>query len=103
MNKNLSNIELFHHKYLDRTPIIPTVSDDQLIVETVEYDTDEIREHADITYKKYETGKWQVFSYKCKHCLAVNKTVEKFATHLETCKGLDDDYVRKPKRSTGFM
>lgn len=94
--KNLSNIELYH---LNK----PTVQADQLIVETVAYDTDELREHADITYKKYETGKWRVFSYKCKHCLAVNKTVEKFVTHLETCKGLDDDYVRKPKRPRGFM
>ena len=86
---NLSNIEIYHNKVT--------------VQETVAYDTDELREHADITYKKYETGKWKVFSYKCKHCLTVSKSVEKFVTHLETCKGLDDDYVRKPKRPTGFM
>ena len=73
--------------------------------ETVAYDTDELREHADITYKKYETGKWQVFSYKCKHCTATIKLVEKFVTHLETCKGLEDDYVPKTKRKNpnGFI
>ena len=75
------------------------------VQETVAYDTDELREHADITYKKYETGKWQVFSYKCKHCTATIKLVEKFVTHLETCKGLEDDYVPKTKRKNpnGFI
>ena len=75
------------------------------VQETVAYDTDELREHADITYKKYETGKWQVFSYKCKHCTATIKSVEKFVTHLQTCKGLEDDYVPKTKRKNpnGFI
>ena len=75
------------------------------VQETEAYDTDELREHADITYKKYETGKWQVFSYKCKHCTATIKSVEKFVTHLQTCKGLEDDYVPKTKRKNpnGFI
>ena len=65
---------------------------------TEAYDTDEIREHADITYKKYETGEWKAFNYKCKHCTATIKSVEKFVTHLTICKGLEADYVPGPKR-----
>ena len=91
MNKNLSNIELFHHKYLDRTPIIPTVPDDQLIVETVEYDMAEILEHADVLYKKDRKG-FRPYHYKCKHCdTKTTRSIEQFVLHLEGCKGLDDD------------
>ena len=87
---NLSNIELFNKKYLDRTPIIPTVPDDQLIVETVEYDMAEILEHADVLYKKDRKG-FRPYHYKCKHCgTKVTRNVEQFVRHLETCTGLDD-------------
>ena len=90
MNKNLSNIELFHHKYLDRTPIIPTVPDDQLIVETVDYDMTEILAHADILYKKDRKG-FRPYHYKCKHCDAnVTRSLDMFTKHLEVCEGLDD-------------
>ena len=90
MNKNLSNIELFHHKYLDRTPIIPTVPDDQLIVETVEYDMTEILAHADILYKKDRKG-FRPYHYKCKHCDAkTTRSIEQFVLHLDSCKGLED-------------
>ena len=91
MNKNLSNIELFHHKYLDRTPIIPTVPDDQLIVETVDYDMTEILAHADILYKKDRKG-FRPYHYKCKHCDAkTTRSIEQFVLHLDSCKGLEDD------------
>ena len=90
MNKNLSNIELFHHKYLDRTPIIPTVPDDQLIVETVDYDMTEILAHADILYKKDRKG-FRPYHYKCKHCDAkTTRSIEQFVLHLDSCKGLED-------------
>jgi hypothetical protein len=87
---NLSNIELFNKKYLDRTPIIPTVSDDQLIVETVEYDMTEILAHADILYKKDRKG-FRPYHYKCKHCDAkTTRSIEQFVLHLDSCKGLED-------------
>ena len=93
MNKNLSNIELFHHKYLDRTPIIPTVPDDALnkeIVETVDYDMTEILAHADILYKKDRKG-FRPYHYKCKHCDAkTTRSIEQFVLHLDSCKGLED-------------
>jgi len=90
---NLSNIELFHHKYLDRTPIIPTVPDDQLIVETVEYDMTEILAHADVLYKKDKNKKgFKPYHYKCKHCeTKVTRSIDMFVSHLESCKGLVDD------------
>ena len=89
MNKNLSNIELFNSKYLDRTPIIPTVPDDQLIVETVEYDMAEILEHADVLYKKDRKG-FRPYHYKCKHCdTKTTRSIEQFVLHLEGCKGLE--------------
>ena len=88
---NLSNIELFHHKYLDRTPIIPTVPDDQLIVETVEYDMIEILAHADVLYKKDIKKGWKPYHYKCKHCeTKVTRSIDQFVLHLESCKGLRD-------------
>ena len=87
---NLSNIELFHHKYLDRTPIMSTVPDDQLIVETVEYDMTEILAHADILYKKDKKG-FRPYHYKCKHCDAkTTRSIEQFVLHLDSCKGLED-------------
>ena len=90
---NLSNIELFHHKYLDRTPIILTVPDDALnkeIVETVEYDMTEILAHADILYKKDKKG-FRPYHYKCKHCDAkTTRSIEQFVLHLDSCKGLED-------------
>ena len=90
MNKNLSNIELFNSKYLDRTPIILTVPDDQLIVETVEYDMTEILAHADILYKKDRKG-FRPYHYKCKHCDAkTTRSIEQFVLHLDSCKGLED-------------
>mgnify|MGYP003651417964 CR=1 FL=1 len=88
---NLSNIEIFNNKYLDSTPIIPTVPDDQLIVETVEYDTAEILEHADILYKKDIKKGWKAYHYKCKHCgTKVTRSLDMFIKHLEVCEGLDD-------------
>ena len=90
MNKNLSNIELFNSKYLDRTPIIPTVPDDQLIVETVDYDMTEILAHADILYKKDRKG-FRPYHYKCKHCDAkTTRSIEQFVLHLDLCEGLDE-------------
>ena len=92
--KNLSNIELFNKKYRDRTPIVPTVSNDSKIVETV--DT-ELREHATIVYKLYKgnginTHKgWRSTSYRCKYCPTKKHTADAFVKHLETCKGLSDD------------
>ena len=82
LSNNLSNIELFNNKYLDRTPIIPTVV----------YDMAAILDHADVLYKK-EKGKkgFKPYHYKCKHCgTKVTRNVEQFVRHLETCKGLDD-------------
>ena len=88
---NLSNIEIFNNKYLDSTPIIPTVPDDQVIVETVEYDTAEILEHADILYKKDIKKGWKAYHYKCKHCgTKVTRSLDMFIKHLEVCEGLDD-------------
>ena len=92
LSNNLSNIELFNNKYLDRTPIIPTVPDDQLIVTTVVYDMAAILDHADVLYKKDKNKKgFRPYHYKCKHCgTKVTRNVEQFVRHLETCKGLDD-------------
>ena len=88
---NLSNIELFNSKYLDRTPIILTVPDDALIVETVDYDMTEILAHADILYKKDRKG-FRPYHYKCKHCdTKTTRSIEQFVLHLEGCKGLEDD------------
>jgi len=99
---NLSNIELFNNKYLDRTPIIPTVPNDQAIVTTVAYDMADIIEHADILYKHYAGARangsasgyvsgWRPVSYKCKYCdKKATKSLDMFVLHLETCKGLDD-------------
>jgi hypothetical protein len=91
---NLSNIELFNNKYLDRTPIIPiipTLPNDQLIVERVEYDMIEILEHADVLYKKDKKG-FKPYHYKCKHCeTKVTRSIDQFVLHLDLCEGLDDD------------
>jgi len=90
---NLSNIELFNNKYLDRTPIMPTVPDDQAIVTTVVYDMAAILDHADVLYKK-EKGKkgFKPYHYKCKHCdTKVTRNIDQFVLHLDSCKGLDDD------------
>ena len=68
-----------------------TVPDDSLIVETVPTVDESIVEHADVLYKNYKALGWRPYSYKCKHCDAkVTRSLEKFITHLETCKGLDD-------------
>ena len=84
---NLSNIELFNSRYLDSTPTVP---DDQVIVETVEYDMIEILEHANILYKKDKKG-FKPYHYKCKHCeTKVTRSIDQFVLHLESCKGLRD-------------
>ena len=82
LSNNLSNIELFNNKYLDPTPIIPTV----------EVDMAAILDHADVLYKKDKNKKgFRPYHYKCKHCgTKVTRNVEQFVRHLETCKGLDD-------------
>ena len=85
------NIQAFNEKYLDRTPITPTLPDDQAIVERVAYDMRPILEHADILYKNYVGLGWRPYSYKCRHCdTKVTRSLETFIRHLETCKGLDD-------------
>ena len=86
---NLSNIELFNKRYKDST-VDTTVPDDQLIVETVEYDMIEILEHANILYKKDKKG-FRPYHYKCKHCeTKVTRSIDQFVLHLESCKGLRD-------------
>ena len=91
MTKKLSNIELYNLK--------------QLKANTTTYSQEDILQQADILYKMYETGEWRPFNYKCKHCTSIVKSVEKLIIHLETCKGLDDDYVPKTKRKKlkGFV
>ena len=65
--------------------------DDQLIVETVDYDMTEILAHADILYKKDRKG-FRPYHYKCKHCDAkTTRSIEQFVLHLDSCKGLEDD------------
>ena len=87
---NLSNIELFNNKYLDRTPIMPTLPNDQAIVERVEYDMIAILEHADVLYKKDKKG-FRPYHYKCKHCgTKVTRSIDMFIKHLDLCEGLDD-------------
>ena len=69
---------------------MPTLPHDSLIVQTVVVD-DEILEHADVLYKNYKALGWRPYSYKCKHCdVKVTRSLDKFITHLTTCKGLDD-------------
>ena len=99
---NLSNIELFNNKYLDRTPIIPTLPNDQAIVERVEVDMTAILEHAVVLYKHYGGARangsvsgyakgWRPYSYNCKHCDAnVTRSLDMFIKHLDLCEGLDD-------------
>tara|TARA_R110000764_G_scaffold37749_2_gene83832 strand:- start:1 stop:315 length:315 start_codon:yes stop_codon:yes gene_type:complete len=96
--KNLSNIELFNNKYLDSKP---TVQADPLIVETVLVDA-EILEHCTVQYKYYmDKGAvkgWRVYNYRCNYCSNTVKGTSDFAKHIETCKGLEDDYVPKTRR-----
>ena len=90
----LSNIEQYHLNKKANPDYYkkPTVPDDQLIVETVEYDTAEILEHADILYKKDIKKGWKAYHYKCKHCgTKVTRSLDMFVSHLESCKALDDD------------
>ena len=89
---NLSNIELFNKKYLDRTPIMPTVPDDQAIVTTVVYDMAAILDHADVLYKKDKNKKgFRPYHYKCKHCgTKVTRNIDQFVLHLDLCEGLED-------------
>ena len=96
------NIQAFNKKYLDRTPIIPTLPDDSLIVPRVEEDMTPILEHAHILYKIYAGSRangsasgyvsgWRPVSYKCKYCDSkATKSYENFVKHLEVCEGLDD-------------
>jgi len=102
MPKQLSNIEKYH---LDKDK--PTVQADPLIVETVEV-PDEIREHCTIQYKYYVDKQlprnakgWRVYSLRCNYCNKAIRSVELFVKHIEVCKGLDDDYVPKPRRHLG--
>ncbi len=86
----ISNIELFNKKYLDRTPIIPTVDNDHMIVETVEVDIAEILKHCNVLYKRDKKG-FKPYHYKCIHCgTKVTRSLDMFIKHLETCKGLED-------------
>ena len=62
----------------------------------------DILQHADVLYKMYESGKWKAFNYKCRHCTSIVKSVEKLIIHLQTCKGLEDDYVPKPKKIRAY-
>ena len=92
LSNNLSNIELFNKKYLDRTPIMPTVPDDQAIVTTVVYDMAAILDHADVLYKKDKNKKgFRPYHYKCKHCgTKVTRNIDQFVLHLDLCEGLED-------------
>ena len=89
----MGNIELFNKRYKDST-LDTTVPDDQVIVETVEYDMIAIMEHADVLYKKDKDKKgFRPYHYKCKHCdTKTTRSIEQFVLHLEGCKGLDDDW-----------
>ena len=101
MPKNLSNIQLFNNKYLERLLITPTLPNDSLdkeIVPRVPPIPDEsILEHADVMYKYYlgaangnPTG-WASYKYSCKYCkYKTTRSQDVFIRHLETCKGLDD-------------
>ena len=96
------NIQAFNEKYLESLPIIPTLPNDQAIVERVAYDMAAIMEHADILYKHYAGARangsssgyvagWRAVSYKCKYCDSkATKSYENFVKHLEGCEGLDD-------------
>ena len=96
------DILAFNKKYLDPTPIIPTLPNDQAIVETVAYDMAPILDHAHILYKIYAGSRangsssgyvkgWRAVSYKCKYCDSkATKSYENFIKHLEVCEGLDD-------------
>jgi hypothetical protein len=86
------NIQAFNKKYLDRTPIIPTLPNDSLIVPRVEVDMIEILEHADVLYKKDKDKKgFRPYHYKCKHCgTKVTRSIDMFIKHLDLCEGLDD-------------
>lgn len=97
---NLSNIEIFNKKYLDSKPTVP---DDQLIVETVDATVDaEILEHCTVQYKYYiDKGAvkgWRVYNYRCNYCDNTVRGSIGFESHLKVCRGLEDDYVQKPKR-----
>ena len=85
---NLSNIELYNNRMI--------TSKANAIVDK------EILQHADVLYKMYETGEWKAFNYKCRHCTSIVKSVEKLIIHLQTCKGLEDDYVPKPKKIRAY-
>ena len=86
---------IYNKKYLDSKPTVP---DDQLIVETVEYDTDELKEHCTVQYKYYVDKQlprnakgWRVYSLRCNYCNKAIRSVELFTKHLTVCKGLSDD------------
>ena len=92
---------IYNKKYLDSKPTVP---DDQLIVETVEYDTDELKEHCTVQYKYYVDKQlprnakgWRVYNLKCNYCDMTVRSADAFVEHIKTCEGLDDGYVKKRK------
>lgn len=106
----LSNIEKYHlnkKNYLNnknKENDKPTVPNDLEIVETVEV-PDEIREHCTVQYKFYvdkalprNAKGWRIYNLRCNYCNSTVRSANKLIDHLKTCKGLDDDYVKKPRR-----
>ena len=85
---NLSNIELYNNQLASKDSV-----DSNLL------------EHCTVQYKYYidkqldrSVQGWRVYNLRCNYCDKTVRSADAFTKHIETCKGLEDDYVPKSKR-----